>query len=295
LASRAYRQFSESLRSASRPVLYFYWGDNLCWLIPYIKTKHPEVKIVMRLHGSDLYENIKSNYAPLRNIIFSKANIIFTVSENGQKYLQAKYSAHTDKIRVARLGVFDHGLNPGADSTINIVSVSNLVPLKRVYLIFEACCKINKSLTWHHFGHGPLMNEMVEMVKAAPAHLKVILHGFVSNDKIINFYESQHVNFFVNVSTSEGVPVSIMEALSFGIPVIATDVGGTSELVNEINGKLLKADLNANELATAMAYFLNSTEEETQFRRQKARAQFLERASAEKNYNEFYQLISQLK
>lgn len=42
------------------------------------------------------------------------------------------------------------------------------------------------------------------------------------------------------MSDSEGIPVSIMEAMSFGIPVIARNVGGMSEIVNEENGLLLE-------------------------------------------------------
>ena len=44
------------------------------------------------------------------------------------------------------------------------------------------------------------------------------------------------VDLFLTVSANEGIPVSIMEAQSFGIPVIATDVGGISEIVNNVNG-----------------------------------------------------------
>ncbi|MFR4320263.1 MAG: glycosyltransferase [Blautia massiliensis (ex Durand et al. 2017)] len=44
----------------------------------------------------------------------------------------------------------------------------------------------------------------------------------------------------MNVSSSEGIPVSIMEATSFGIPGIATDAGGTKEIIRDKeNGVLL--------------------------------------------------------
>lgn len=292
LASPAYKQLLEEITASEKPVLYFYWGDNLSWLIPYIKKRNPAVKIFMRLHGSDLYENLKSNYAPLRSYIFADADILYTVSINGQNYLQTKYPEYHSKIRVARLGVFDQGINPESYSTFTIVSVSNLVPLKRVYLIFEACLKSGIPLTWHHFGDGPLMNDLIERVKSAPDRLKIELHGSVQNKTIINFYKTQHVDLFINVSTTEGVPVSIMEALSFGIPVVATDVGGTSELVNEYNGTLLSADINPENLTNAIKRFMNYTKEEVQTLRENARKQFLEKASAEKNYKEFYDQIS---
>jgi glycosyltransferase involved in cell wall biosynthesis len=86
--------------------------------------------------------------------------------------------------------------------------------------------------------------------------LEIKLNGFVDNKNLIKFYQSQPVDLFLNVSASEGLPVSIMEALSFGIPVIATDVGGTSELVNENNGQLIPANFDINELAYSIECML---------------------------------------
>ena len=60
---------------------------------------------------------------------------------------------------------------------------------------------------------------------------------------------------FINVSSTEGIPVSIMEAMSFGIPVIATAVGGTPEIVNNENGYLLSKDPSAKELAEVIQNF----------------------------------------
>ncbi|MDD0858820.1 glycosyltransferase [Arthrobacter alpinus] len=61
--------------------------------------------------------------------------------------------------------------------------------------------------------------------------LVIELKGAVANDEVLNFYRNHEISVFINVSTSEGVPVSIMEAISFDIPVVATSVGGTPEIV----------------------------------------------------------------
>ena len=54
------------------------------------------------------------------------------------------------------------------------------------------------------------------------------------------------------------LPVSVMEAMSFGIPVLATDVGGTSEIVKDgCNGFLLNADFTAEEFKEKIMSFLN--------------------------------------
>ncbi|MBL3200697.1 glycosyltransferase, partial [Klebsiella pneumoniae] len=57
------------------------------------------------------------------------------------------------------------------------------------------------------------------------------LWGTVPHETIISFFAANPVHLFLNLSTMEGIPVSIMEAISFGIPVVATDVGAVSEIV----------------------------------------------------------------
>src|SRR5690606_29948218 len=70
----------------------------------------------------------------------------------------------------------------------------------------------------------------------------------VNNDVIMQYYKDNFLDLFINVSESEGIPVSIMEAFSFGIPCFATDVGGTKELVNKTNGLLVDINFDINEL-----------------------------------------------
>ncbi len=66
----------------------------------------------------------------------------------------------------------------------------------------------------------------------------------------MEYYSNHDIHLFINVSKSEGLPVSIIEAISFGIPVIATDVGGTREIVFDgKNGFLIKPELNAQEIS----------------------------------------------
>ena len=88
--------------------------------------------------------------------------------------------------------------------------------------------------------------------------MKITLHGQTHHATIISFYKTHKVNLFINVSTTEGIPVSIMEAISFNIPVIATDVGATSEIINQNakTGILVPAELDAMRLKKSIELFL---------------------------------------
>jgi len=296
LSSDAYKQLVKLVNASKNPILYFYWGDNLAWTIPYLKKeiKNKDLKIIIRLHGSDLYENLKHNYAPLRSAIFSAADTIVPISEHGYNYIFNKYPKFSAKVFLSRLGVFDNGLNyniQNLSKEFTIVSVSNVVALKRLNLLFDALQKTQSNITWHHFGDGVLMNDLNNAIKNKRQGLNVILHGYVSNHTLINFYQKQQVDLFVNVSSSEGIPVSIMEALSFGIPVIATDVGGSSELVSDKVGELISSNFSTESLGQNIEKVLNLNSEELLLLRSNARSIFELKVNAKINYLLFYNKI----
>jgi colanic acid/amylovoran biosynthesis glycosyltransferase len=294
LSSKQYKQLINQIYATENPILYFYWADNFCWIIPYLKEKltNKEIKIVIRLHRTDLYEYLKNDYAPLRRYIFSLADVIVPISKDGENYLSAKYPFICNKLFLSRLGVFDNGLNPiNTQNTKHIVSVSSIVEVKRVHLIFETLQKSTTKLVWHHFGDGSKANQLNDLIKKKRVGLEIKLNGFVDNKNLIKFYQSQPVDLFLNVSASEGLPVSIMEALSFGIPVIATDVGGTSELVNENNGQLIPANFDINELAYSIECMLKLDPLDLELLRKNARTVFEENFFAKKNYNLFYEKL----
>ena len=86
--------------------------------------------------------------------------------------------------------------------------------------------------------------------------------GNIPNERLLNYYRDSYYDIFLNVSTSEGLPVSIMEAMSFGIPCIATDVGGTKEIVDHtINGVLLHEDSSPERIKDAILSIANMTED----------------------------------
>lgn len=294
IASEDFKDVLTKINASEKPTLYFYWGDNLTWTIPYLRKKitHKNAEIIIRLHGSDLYESVKNDYAPLREVIFNITDKIVSVSENGEKYLQAKYPDFKNKISLARLGAFANGLNPCVKKeNYTVVSVSNIIPLKRVHLIFDLLQNSNSTIHWHHFGDGILMNELKQLTERKRNGLTIELNGFVNNKQLIDFYKSQSVDLFINVSTTEGVPVSIMEALSFGIPVFATNVGGTSELVDDSVGKILDANFNIQKVSNQIDSFLSLSDSEIKTYRENAYQKFTLLANAETNYNKFYNFI----
>lgn len=296
LSTNYYRHIIDEInQSQEKCVLYFYWGNNLCWLLPYISNqiKNPNIKVIIRFHRTDLYEYVNHNYSPIRNEIFNIASKLVAISEDGFKYLYTKYPDFNNKLVLSKLGVFDNDLNPyyHSENKITIVSASFVTSVKRVHLILEALFYLNIELEWYHFGDGPLLESLKIKSTKLPHNITANFMGYKKNEDLMSFYKTHKVDLFLNVSSSEGLPVSIMEAASFGIPIIATDVGGTSEIVNKDTGVLLKPDFAPEELANQIKNFISQSQEIILEVRKKARLKYELELNAKKNYTNFYKTI----
>lgn len=107
-----------------------------------------------------------------------------------------------------------------------------------------------------------------------------------------SFVRTYHLNpdlcAFVNVSSSEGVPVTIMEALACSLPVIATDAGGTYELVKDgVNGTLLDLHPSADAIADAIIESFTLKPDSTRERAANARETWSQLSNSEQLYSSF--------
>ena len=222
----------------------------------------------------------------------------FTISQKGKNEF-AKYVSINldDKVTVSRLGKFNERtpLFSKQNNSILICSCSNLIPLKQIDRIIEAISKLEISdLHWVHFGDGPLREELVQVAKKLLPNAEYEFRGIVPNGEILDFYANHYVDLFINLSSSEGIPVSIMEALSAGIPVVATDVGGTAEAVNNKNGFLIPAYFNSADAAQIITNYLKLEPLRQQQYRQKAYQFWKDNFEAGKNYITFAKTLLEL-
>lgn len=284
-------------------ILYSYWFSFSANAIGLLKANN--IIKISRAHGSDIYEKANSfNYLPLLKFKCDALDQLYFISASGKKYVENKVNpANSNKLQLARLGVSgqekQYKKTGAKKMPFNIVSCSNLIPLKRVHLLIEALAEIDsdQAIIWNHFGDGILFKELQIMAeqlihKSQKQNIKYCFHGHVSNQDLLNYYSKNHIDLFVNVSKSEGVPVSIMEAMSFGIPVLATNVGGTNEIVNSKNGMLLDANPDIKDIIRGMNYFLLSGNINSF--RESAYTTWNQNYNAEKNYKEFATKIKSL-
>jgi colanic acid/amylovoran biosynthesis glycosyltransferase len=285
-----------------RCVFYTYWLGERSLGIGLAKKQCPQIKLVSRAHGSDLYEERHPwAYIPCRRHTLGLLDRLFLVSENGEHYVAGQYPRIAPVCETSRLGVRDPGFvtAQSCDGTFRIVSCSFMRPVKRNDLLVEgigqaARLRPEQSFEWHHFGDGPLYETIVAMAQSAlPANVRSHFVGAWPNEQIMAFYKDQPVDLFMNVSASEGIPVSIMEAASYGIPIVATAVGGTPEIVSDQNGHLLSANPTPDEIARAIYSILDNSDSAAQ-KRKESRRIWQERYNAGRNFQAFAERLRSL-
>lgn len=196
--------------------------------------------LVSRAHRYDLYaENNKWKYLPGRKELLRNFDMVFPVSKDGVDYLQQAYPEYASKVDVRRLGAEMSGESLVAShSPLHIFSCSWVKGVKRLDLLIRSLGKLQEQgvgFHWYHIGDGEehYFEYISNLAQETLDEDSYTFLGYIPNSEVISAYKKFGVSVVINVSESEGVPVSLMEATSVGVPIIATDVGGSRELFRE--------------------------------------------------------------
>lgn len=293
-----------NITTDDRVFVYSYWlyinAKVACIIKDYFKGRKTSVVAFSRAHRFDIYEeNRKFGYLPQREELLSELDCVYACSDNGADYLKTKYPRFAEKIFTSYLGTYDHGIEQHAKTdTLRIVSCSRLSRVKRVHLIVDALAILKEkgvSIEWTHIGGGELYKKIETEVSRKLQGMKVDLKGTVSNKNVYEFYAANPVDVFINVSSSEGLPVSIMEAISFGIPVIATNVGGTGEIViTGVSGALVDPGIDSETLAKNINCIAKMENKDYSALRKSTRELWKRKYQAKENYRHFANSIKKL-
>ncbi len=281
-------------------LIYSYWHDYKALACSFLAREG--FFSIARCHRWDIYLYSQTPpYLPFKPFILGNLNSTISISEDGKNYLNEMFNNRFfKKIMVSKLGKFNiHAPNASVTkgNEMHIVSCSTLTSVKRVEKIINVIkILINKykiNVKWGHFGDGPLRQQIEIMANKEISNYKFF--GTLQNEYLLNFYNENYIHLFINLSESEGIPVSIMEAQSAGITVLATAVGGTPEIINHENGILVDKDELNEDIAQKIIDYFNLPEEEKQKKRERSYQNWKENYNAETNYTNFINTIFELK
>ena len=273
-------------RGLASAIFYDYWFENSTLALALLRRSGEIRTAVSRAHRFDIYDEAwDGRPVPFRRAKAQGLDAVFVVSDSGAGYLRRHVPALRGKLTVARLGVTDPGRTcpERTDATPLVVSCASLIPRKRVHLVPEVLSLLERPVRWVHLGDGPERRRVEEAAARVDGAVSWELVGHVDNREVLSFYEQHHVDALLSLSLSEGLPVSMMEAQSYGIPVVACAVQGVPEIVNEDTGILVNPEASRTEVAAGLRAAL----EPGRFEGGRVRQLFQARFDANTNYNMF--------
>ncbi len=274
----------ESARRANdlpRRVMAF-WSNSEAFGMALAVQRFPSIMFVARSHGFDVWEERNPNcYLPFRRELARASHRLLPISRVAADHLIRTIPVDADRVSVAPLGV-EPPLEPRAwqgRSEILVVSCSSDDPVKRLVLVAEAIKAAaegdpDRPWRWVHLGAG--VDQIRRAIESGPGNLELEFPGWLPRGEIYRFYRDRQPNCFVNLSSSEGIPVSIMEALSMAVPVVATAAGGTGEIVDDSVGALLPVEVRPSTAGSAIRKVVEAGDR----LREAARARFDEAGSS---------------
>lgn len=301
-ASTFYHDLRKEKLDLDHTIIYTYWCHVQTLAIAMHKNDWKNIRLVSRIHGFDLYdERAPYGRCPFKKIVDDKLDKLFFIAETGlEYYLDSINTEFNEKYILSRMGTEcresyeEIRAQQRKIGMFVLVSCSNIIALKRVEIIIQALSLIDEiRIKWIHFGDGDERKETERKASElldTKANIQYDFRGQSSNSEILSFYKECFVGCFITTSQSEGCPVSIQEAMSFGIPIIATGVGEIPRMV-EGNGILLSENPSPEEVACAIKQVGDVSIEEMNRMREKSRFLWEQHFDADKNYKLFVERL----
>ena len=241
-------------------IIYSYWNDEKAYAAATLVEVGQVRCVVSRAHGVDVYEERSlEGYMPFKRKFINAFAFVSPVSRKSANYMIMQYGLNVRKAEESRLGVAlpKTSSSPSEVGKYHLLSVSSVIKLKRVDKIIDALRIASQKMagieiSWVHIGDGPLIEEMISRANVLEGLVRYEFLGQMHHDDILNYYRDNKIDVFINCSETEGVPVSIMEAMAYEVPTIAPDVGGVSELVDVETGILLSESAHVDEISDAI-------------------------------------------
>ncbi|OKL50887.1 glycosyltransferase [Buchananella hordeovulneris] len=273
---------------------WFYTGAAIGALWKKGRFAHLRPALYARAHAYDVDEaDTQHGYLPARPFLLENCDEVWPISQYAAAQLERHCPAQADKLRIRRLGVPFLKTRPRRlTAPLQIVSCSHMAAYKRVDLLVDAVAELGargRAAAWTHVGEfvPERLAKMRAYAERTIRGVKWQMLGRLDNAQVHDLYANTDFAVFVNTSSSEGVPVSIMEAFAAGLPVVATDAGGTREIVHDgVNGFLVPVAATPGQIADALERVAGLTQEEYAAMSAAARETWRTLANAEAQYQD---------
>lgn len=259
------------------------------------------VPYIVTLHGSDVtILGSDPSYHIVNNHNVEKADAVTAVSTFMQREAYERLGIERE-VKVIPNFVDADAFSPeecdavetGCDECGGIIHVSNFRPVKRVYDLVYAMAIVVKEKPKAHLtlvGDGPDRHGVETLISSLKLQRNVTMTGFRSD--IPNLMRCADIGILC--SETESAPLTLLEGMSTGLPMVSTKVGGVHEIIDDGENGLLVPPKHPEELAQAILRLYGDKKLRNKLGK-KARETILERYTAEKVVNQYIETFESVK
>lgn len=249
-------KLAEELKRRQIKHIHVHMANNGAMVALLATLYDPTLSYSLTVHGSDEFYNIDYHRLDVKvqNALFVRVISHYTKAQ----VMCWSAPEHWNRYHIVHCGldIQRFPFKPAAPTDkLRIITIGRLERLKGYDLIVEALTEVDSTLNWEWtiVGDGVHRPHLEKMTK--PLGNRVHFVGAVGQDQLQNYLESADI--LIVSSFMEGVPVVLMEAMAKGVAVIATNVGGISELVEHLVNGYLVLPSSPTQIANAIQAVAN--------------------------------------
>ena len=228
-----------------------------------------KAKLITTFHGYDVTKYIVQHGSNVYRKLLGNGDL-FTYNSEATKEKILALGCPPDRMLKLPMGInLDRIVfterKVSCDGQINILSVGRLIEMKGREYAIKAVAKIAEkfpNIRYNIVGDGPLRESLQKLINDLDAADKIGLLGWVSSDQLDSLYKSSHIFLHPSVKASdgnmEGQGVVLLEAMAYGLAVVATNHGAFPETVPDGVGGFLVGERDADALAERLEYLITN-------------------------------------
>jgi glycosyltransferase involved in cell wall biosynthesis len=219
-------------------------------------------KVIYHIHGGGFktfYQNTNFLTKHLIKILFGKVDMVLCLSQSWKEYFEQNFMI---KKLVVIPNIIDYPLevnNNNKTDLITFLFLGLICNEKGIFDLLEVIIRNReryRSRIKLKIGGNGEVKRLNDLIKKNQLHDMVEFLGWISGVEKANVLNNSDV--YILPSYNEGVPISILESMSYGKAVISTNVGGIPEIVRDKENGLLLAAGDLKQIEGAIDFFLDN-------------------------------------
>ena len=224
----------------------------------------------------------------IREVLKLERAKLVAVSNENKRKVKEYYNLKDDKCLCVNNGIdLDNYYSKKHQffTFINVARHDENKNQKMLILSFSRLLEFSKDIRLFLIGDGPLHENLKDLVNELNISDYVVFTGNIRN--VNDYYAVSDV--YVQTSHREALPLSILEAMASGLPIISTDVGGIKDVVK--NNGILINDNDDDSLYLSMFSLMNESEKEIKLRKEESKRIISDYSSKKmtENYEKIYE------